>query len=112
MNAVVRAIALGLVLTTACGGEVRTGEPGTGDPTHAADGGATSSSGGPDGVVSLPGCEPGTPVSEAVECPFVSEDRCYPEKLAACACACKKASGTVCSSGFPQPGGTTHVTCE
>jgi hypothetical protein len=45
-------------------------------------------------------------------CVYVVSGRCYEKKLDACACACKKASGTVCIDGFPEADGTTTVTCN
>jgi len=105
----------------ACGGTVRTDgtteDPETQpkdpedpeDPEDDPSGGGGKSGGGP--VVDLPECKLGVKRDAAKSCVFLYEERCYEEKLDACGCACKKQSGTVCSSGFPQKDVPTEVTC-
>jgi hypothetical protein len=113
--ATVAIAATATALATACGGLARTDEPapsGTADPAPDA-AAPTLGSGDPSGVVDLPECRLGFLVEERAQrsCVFVVGGRCYEGKLDACACACKKASGTLCLSGFPEPDGTTNVTC-
>ena len=99
-----------------CGGIVRTGDPGPGgtsgvtDDADAARGGTSDP--GTGGTVELPVCHLGRAKSESAQCVFVVAERCYETKLDACACACKKQAGTTCIDGFPDPDGTTKVTCE
>ena len=121
-------IAFGAIgcLTTwlvACGGEVRTDDPDApaatssakeDDPPSATGGksggtGSGSSSHLPE--TQLDECKKGTLRADADHCVYLYEGRCYDEKLDACACACKKQSGTICSSGFPNPDVPTEVSC-
>jgi hypothetical protein len=124
-------VTLGGVATTyvvACGGEVR-GVDGDAPSAPASDGGVPvdippasgSASGGsraPNGPqTDLPDCKLGkawlepTPPGSVFDCTYLVEERCYETKVAACACACKKKTGTVCSSGFPHADAPTAVTC-
>lgn len=112
-------VGLGAQLAAACGGEVRTGGPDPGSVNNQADaGGARSSSGtsgdDPAGTVALPACPKGFKAGDAIGklCVYTTNGLCYETKLDACACACTKQSGTVCSSGFPEMDGTTKVTCH
>ena len=102
-------------LCFACGGEVRTGEPAPPGPGGSTSGGSATGSKSPDTTptVDLPECVRGFLQSEAPgkPCHFITEGRCYDEKLAACGCACKGQTGLTCSSGFPDPNGTTEVLC-
>lgn len=111
-------VSLATGAASACGGEVRTGGP---DPSGASEvdaGGASGSSGAgvddPGGTVALPACPKGFKPGAAIGklCVYTTNDLCYETKLDACACACTKQSGTVCSSGFPEMDGTTKVTCH
>jgi hypothetical protein len=87
-----------VVVAIGCGGRVV--DDGRGGGGNAAGGGQTtgSSSGG---TVELPPCEPGFDGDAEPEraCAWLDPDGlCYDTKLAACACACRKTSGKVCSS--------------
>ena len=104
------------LLAAACGGQVRTGDPdpsGTKGALLDASGSAPTSN-DLGGTVALPDCPHGFKVGEAIGrlCVFTANGLCYETKLDACACTCKKQSGTVCSSGFPEMDGTTKVTCN
>ena len=47
------------------------------------------------------------------DCNWVVKDRCYEDKLEACACACPSGTAvTTCSSGFPQQNGRVPVYCS
>jgi hypothetical protein len=110
-------------LVVACGGEVRNGTPddpgSTEDPAdEITETGGTSGKGGGDDrshlpQVDLPDCKKGVPFpgSITLACNYVYEKLCYEDKLAACACACKKQSGTICASDFPTSGVPTEVMC-
>jgi hypothetical protein len=114
---------LGLVagiaaLLAACGGEVRTGgpdHPGTSEEPDSSSPSSSSGTGGDDpaGTVALPVCPKGFKAGQVIGklCVYTTNGLCYETKLDACACACTKQSGTVCSSGFPEMNGTTKVTC-
>lgn len=105
---------------SACGGVVETRDP-IPDPTGSgggagasnAGGGSAGSLGGP--TVDLPECKKGRPVDSSGDtfpnCPYLHDSRCYDTKLDACACACAKLRDSTCSSGFPEPDGTTRVSC-
>lgn len=100
---------------TACGGEVRNGEPTPPPPTTAQ--GSTpdpASPGGGSDTVPLADCKLGFLIGESAgrACVYVVSGRCYEKKLDACACACTKRSGTFCLNGFPEEDGTTKVTCD
>lgn len=112
-----RVVAWGLVASfaTACGGEVRTGEPAP-PPATAPDGGTPGdpTNSGLGGTVALPECKLGFLIGESAGrvCVYVVNGRCYEKKLDACGCACTKSSGTLCLNGFPEEDGTTKVTCN
>jgi hypothetical protein len=104
------------LLAAACGGRVRTGDP---NPSGTKEGSLDASSSAPTSddpsvTVALPDCPHGFKAGEAIGrlCVFTTNGLCYETKLEACACTCKKQSGTVCSSGFPEMDGTTKVTCN
>lgn len=104
-------VAMSLV---ACGGTVRKGDDGQEEEDEPPPTPSASPSGGGRGTapqVDLPECKLGVDESEAESCLFLYEGRCYEEKLDACACACKRMSGTTCSSGFPDPSRPTKVSC-
>jgi hypothetical protein len=112
-----------------CGGRVIT-EKNTDPDPPAADGGepatppadnhdpasGSGSSTGRDlgGMVTLPECRLGFDPADDTDkpCHYVVASLCYDTKEKACACACKKQSGTACVSGFPQYNGHVLVTCN
>jgi hypothetical protein len=110
------ALALLASFATACGGQVRTGDPEPSPTTEPAPqgGAANGTSGDPGDTVALPECKLGFAIEESAgrACVYVASGRCYEKKLDACGCACKKASGTLCLNGFPESDGTTIVTCH
>jgi hypothetical protein len=112
-----------------CGGRVITrdsvsdgGEHPTSNPavTKTADAGTSASPSGSssdrglDGTVILPECRLGFAPGDDPQkpCHYVVAGACYDTKTKACACACKKQSGTDCISGFPQYNGHVSVSCN
>lgn len=99
------------LLAAACGGQVRTGEPSASqaDPEAGVTAPAPSN---PGGTVELPECHLGPEEAVSARCAYAAGGRCYDTKLDACACVCKKRSGTTCRDGFPDRHDTAQVTCS
>jgi hypothetical protein len=96
------------------------GTPATSPPTGGSGGaggtGGVGASGGAGGSVSrdtLPSCVLGPPrqqaEAEGVTCNWLVQDRCYAQRIAACACACPRDRMSTCLSGLP--GNEVEVTC-
>jgi len=122
-----RAVAMiGVVVlaAVACGGRVidepdpdPTGQsvPPSSTSTAKSPTGPTGSKGSDDFVGSsttLPECKLGSPPASGTPCDFTTGDLCYETKIKACACACPRRTGTVCSSGFPNSLGRVVVSCS
>lgn len=90
---------LGALWLTACGGRVEN------DPNDDA----------PLPATPLGECVPGHSHYQAPElpCPWMADGLCYPDKLAACACACPRDRDSWCTSDFPKDDGApTQVWCD
>jgi len=55
----------------------------------------------------LPPCMPGAPYTREDPCYFMDNRLCYATQKEACACACRRTGGNVCSSEFPSVDGLT-----
>ena len=64
------------------------------------------------GSTALPECKPGSAPASGDPCDCTTGGLCYPTKIKACACACPRKTGTVCSSGFPNSLGRVVVSCS
>jgi hypothetical protein len=64
------------------------------------------------GMVALPDCKLGSSPASGDPCSFTTGGLCYETKIKACACACPRKTGTVCSSGFPNSVGSVVVSCS
>ncbi len=99
---------------SACGGEVERGHKEDSEP--AASGPPTDpAQQGPDYSVELGECMAGFDRDEEPDrdCNWLVEDRCYEDKLDACACACPGGTAvSTCSSGFPEKNGRVPVYCS
>lgn len=102
----------------ACGGVVEreSKEGPQAPPDDPAPAQAASDPGGAgwDAATPLDSCMTGFVREEAPDrpCNWVVGDRCYEEKLEACACACPDGTAvSTCSSGFPEPDGAVEVYC-
>jgi hypothetical protein len=121
----VAAVGAVMLATAACGGRVideTVGEPtGGGTPTTTATSPPPKTSPGnsnnrADDLVgsqtALPDCKRGAPPRGGDACEFLTGGLCYETKIEACACACPHKTGSVCTSGFPNPDGHVVVTCS
>jgi hypothetical protein len=109
------AMAVVALALTACGGEVQRGPKENPEPAPGGDSPADPAEQGSDNSVQLGDCMAGFDQFEEPErdCNWVVEDRCYEDKLEACACACPGGTAvSTCSSGFPQQNGRVPVYCS
>lgn len=123
------ALLIGAGLLGACGGRVESEPPpGTdGTGTSSSDGdGVRGDADGPTGGSDDPADSPSdkTPLGRCSEgflrsehpgraCNWLAEDRCYEEKLDACACICPQDRDSTCLSGFyGGDGSATRVSCD
>ena len=115
-----------VVLATACGGRVideTEGVPTGGGtptttgttnnvPTKTSPGNSNRTNDLTGSQTTLPDCKPGAPPRGNDACEFLTGGLCYETKIEACACACPHKTGSVCTSGFPNPQGHVVVSCS
>lgn len=95
------------VQSPATGGSGSSPEPDDGVSGNA---GTSSTPSMPPSQDPLPECVLGPPrVTAGDECSWLVADRCYEERIAACACACPRDRNSTCISG--SPGREVTVTC-
>lgn len=106
-----------LAMAAACGGKLGEDADEPSEPPPIAEDPSPSPSKQetlPSGTMALGDCELGfDPRREPRRrCDWVFADRCYEDKLAACACACPPGSrNTFCASEFPVENGRIEVSC-